>query len=850
MDVKKLISDFSIAEKIELYNCLYTDLSGKGIGGDTELAHVNPEEIAVLRAMGGAGTINPNTNLIQFIGGGGSSSPPPAPAVQTSVQQSEFPTELKPFIEDIFGKAQAIQEQREEEGFQAFQGPLQAQFDPAQTKAFERIEQIPGATQPLFDEATTLAREATRAPTDPAEVQAFMNPFLRNVTDIQKREAERVADVEEQQLASQAAQAGAFGGSRAAILEAERQRNLATQLGDIEARGLAASYQDAQQRLANQRAREAAGATQLASLGSAIPAQQLKELGALSGVGAARQTQAQRGIDLARQEFEAEEAFPLRTLQEFSSILRGFPIEPTRTTREQQFSAAQPLSTQLLGVGTQALGALGAAGIKPFGQAGGMVREMPVKAQSGGALSSLMEKTQDLDTSPVLGMKRGGSFMEQLLTGGLLSTDKARDMARRLPSSAAAMLGGAGLPKLLNQMGSRAQAPAAAATARLSQEEIDKQIDAMLRQRAGQGQQMAAKGAGPAQVGAQVGQVRQAFKGGGGLRQMVQLPSNRVRFGKDAYQDVSFSEEEIETLTSPYVRDPQASPFMNFLGGMKYDIGQDMDRARALNKRKVQVSPLAQAYEFFTGTDESLAEVQEQAAKLGEASAYLQKRAKQVREDDEDVVTTEGASELDTAPSPKAPDTPDPDKKKKGEDLYRSPEEAAYASLIGAGEKAGQRAAERYFGGENVALANISEALKAYDTFQRTKMDQTRLIDKANREKVAATAKARRARLEDQLTMANIKDKLGADDRAALSALTKLLDNPAVYDDPDKQLQIEQEIRFYINKARGSSLADLAERGGARYGANPKDMAQRIQELEAASRIAKAREAAKTKSEG
>ena len=76
------------------------DLSGKGIGGHTELAHVNPEEMAVLRAMGGAGTINPNTNLIQFIGGGGASSPPPPPAVQTQVQQSEFPSELKPFISD------------------------------------------------------------------------------------------------------------------------------------------------------------------------------------------------------------------------------------------------------------------------------------------------------------------------------------------------------------------------------------------------------------------------------------------------------------------------------------------------------------------------------------------------------------------------------------------------------------------------------------------------------------------------------------------------------------------------------------------------------------------------------
>jgi hypothetical protein len=32
--------------------------------------------------------------------GKGGGSPPPAPAVQTSVQQSEFPTELKPFIQD------------------------------------------------------------------------------------------------------------------------------------------------------------------------------------------------------------------------------------------------------------------------------------------------------------------------------------------------------------------------------------------------------------------------------------------------------------------------------------------------------------------------------------------------------------------------------------------------------------------------------------------------------------------------------------------------------------------------------------------------------------------------------
>ena len=832
MDVKKLISDFSIAEKIELYNCLYTDLSGKGIGGDTELAHVNPEEMAVLRAMGGAGTINPNTNLIQFLGGGGSSSPPPPPAVQTQVQQSEFPSELKPFISDIFGKAQAIQEQREEEGFQAFEGPLQAQFDPAQTRAFEQIEQLPGATQPLFDEATTLAREATRSPTDPQEVQAFMNPFLRNVTDIQKREAERVADVEEQQLAAQAAQAGAFGGSRAAILEAERERNLAQQLDDIEARGLAASFQDAQQRLANQRAREAAGATQLASLGSAIPAQQLKELGALSGVGAARQTQAQRGIDLARQEFEAEEAFPLRTLQEFSSILRGFPIEPTRTTTREQFSAAQPLSTQLLGVGTQALGALGAAGIKSaFGQAGGMVREMPVKAQSGGALSSLMQKTQDLDTSPVISMAKGGdilSFLSPAFGAGRAAKKGGIKGLASFFSPAFAMSQGKLPMGLSSIMGSDTPPPPPAV---LPQEEIDKQKDAAIRQLAARGQQMASKGAPRAQVGAQMGQVRQPFKGGGGLRQMVQLPSNRVRFGKTAYQDGSYVGEALEEKIVQPVGEFFTQPF---------DMLNARERAEFMRKE-------ADIFDERYGSPFNL-DIYTDYFKPGEASVFL-KEADQRREDFEASLDKpkQKEEEAKKEPTKKLKDSPKPTKPK-GEDLYRSPEEAAYASLMETGAERGQKAAERYFKGENLALSNISEALKAYKGFKDTEMAQRRLIDKAQREKAKATAAAMRARLEDQKIMSEIVKNLDARDVATLNAIGKQIDTLTLTVGPDAPEIANLMARQNAIIAKGqSNLARAAELGSVQYGAskpvkerlakeNNLALAQRLAALEAAQK--------------
>ena len=329
-------------------------------------------------------------------GKGGGSAPPPPPATQTVRQSSEFPEELKPFIGDIFGKAQAIQEQRQEEGFRPELTQQLASFTPDQQAAFTGIREQVGQTRPLFQEATNLARGATRAATDPAEVAALMNPFLRNVTDIEKREAQRTADVQEQQLAAQAAQAGAFGGSRAAILEAERQRNLAQQLGDIEARGRLAAFQDAQARLQNQFGREAAGAAQLSSLGAAIPAQTFKELGALSGVGAAEQQQTQRALDIATQQAREEYGFPMQTLQDFQSILRGFPLPATTNVSRQTFSPAQPLATQLLGLGTGLAGLAGAAGA--FKKAGGLVGAPVamknggyVKLAGGGGLGQLMQ---------------------------------------------------------------------------------------------------------------------------------------------------------------------------------------------------------------------------------------------------------------------------------------------------------------------------------------------------------------------------------------------------------------------------------------------------------------------------
>ena len=373
IETKHIIAELSVTEKICLYNALYEDLAGKGIEGDTELAHVNKEEMVVLRDMGGSGTINPNTGLIQF---GGGSPPPPPPASQSVTQTSEFPTELKPFVSDVLGKAQAIQEKRETEGYIPYEGPQVAGFTPEQEQAFSGIQGLVGQGQQYFDPSTQLAASASRTPTG-AEISSYMSPYVQQVVDIQKREALRQGDVAQQGLAAQAVGAGGYGGSRMAILEAEQNRNLQQQLGDIQTRGIAAAYEDAQARLAQQRQRELAGSSQFAQLGQVAPQQALKELTAVEAVGAQRQAQSQQGLNIAKQQFQEEQLFPEQTLQQYQSVIRGFPLAPNTYQQTQTTTPAPSYLQQAAGLGATAVGLAGAFGGFGGGRAkGGLVSRM------------------------------------------------------------------------------------------------------------------------------------------------------------------------------------------------------------------------------------------------------------------------------------------------------------------------------------------------------------------------------------------------------------------------------------------------------------------------------------------
>lgn len=99
-------------------------------------------------------------------------------------------------------------------------------------------------------------------------ISAYMSPYMQNVVEAQMREAQRQADIAATARGARYAQAGAYGGARQAIENAEAARNLALQKGDIQAAGLQTAYGQAQQQFnAEQQARmQAALANQQAGL--------------------------------------------------------------------------------------------------------------------------------------------------------------------------------------------------------------------------------------------------------------------------------------------------------------------------------------------------------------------------------------------------------------------------------------------------------------------------------------------------------------------------------------------------------------------------------------------------------
>ena len=222
---------------------------------------------------------------------------------------------------------------------------------------------------------------------DPTSAQAFMDPYQQNVTQEALKEYERQTDIARTGLATSAQKAGAFGGSRMGVQEAELDRNLA----DIKSRrvfeDMSRNYQQAQGAsmgsFADQQQRQLAAGQGLGQLGQGFGQLGLSQasvgktqagLGALGqqmgqadiqsllGIGGMQQNLGQAQMEANRQQQLMAQREPYTRLGFASDILRGAPSGSMQYTTQPQ---TNPYA-QALGLGIAGLGAMGS-----FGQGGG-----------------------------------------------------------------------------------------------------------------------------------------------------------------------------------------------------------------------------------------------------------------------------------------------------------------------------------------------------------------------------------------------------------------------------------------------------------------------------------------------
>lgn len=319
-----------------------------------------------------------------------------ADSTTTQILQNQygFAPELAPYGQELLGKASALTDLTQNP-YQQYMGDRVAQFSPLQQQSYENAALM--QTQPQLQDATATAGlaalgglntaytynpYAAKSFTGTGTAASYMSPYQQNVTDIQLREAQRMADIATTQRRGEQVKQGAYGGSRGAIMDAEAARNLAIQKGDITAQGLQSAYasgmnqfnaeQQASQAAANLNAQQGqfgaglgmqglqtalTGANTLGNLGAQQYSQNMGINQLQNQYGIQQQQQAQAGLTNAYQDFIAQQNYPYKQLGFMSDILRGVPTSNLGTNLYQATSAPAPSAiNQLIGAGTAAYG--------------------------------------------------------------------------------------------------------------------------------------------------------------------------------------------------------------------------------------------------------------------------------------------------------------------------------------------------------------------------------------------------------------------------------------------------------------------------------------------------------------
>ena len=252
----------------------------------------------------------------------------------------------RPYVNDVLGKGQALLNAP----MPTYQGQLTAGTSDLQNQAWKGLSNLTlpstmtTAGQNLLDigtqaKGTAYSPVGTNFTADYA--QQYMNPYLQASLNPQLDEARRQSLITQQGNASKATSAGAFGGSRQALMDTETQRALGQNLANITGQGYNTAYDKAAAQFNADQARKiqeaqygtdvglkgltaATSANQAAgNVGSQEAQYGLQNLQATSTAGGIQQAQNQAALNALYNQYLDQRNYPSTMLKNQADLVKN-----------------------------------------------------------------------------------------------------------------------------------------------------------------------------------------------------------------------------------------------------------------------------------------------------------------------------------------------------------------------------------------------------------------------------------------------------------------------------------------------------------------------------------------------
>jgi hypothetical protein len=313
---------------------------------------IDPDEFT----MGGLASAYATGGSVQRYDAGGTVKP---------TYESNLSNWAGPYVTNMLGKGEALSELP----YMGYSGPLTAGASNLQTQAFQKAGDLktPSSISQAANTAGNIAGNMQNLSFNPTkfnvdtfgtqQAQQYMNPYLQGSLDPQLAEARRQAEISRVENAGRLTRAGAYGGSRQAIMEAEGNRNLGTNLANITGQGYNTAYQNAMAQFnadqnrnivaqqADEQSRQFGSNFGLQGLQAALNASQtqgalgaqenqvnLANLQQMSSLGNTQRDIESQGIAADYAQFQEERDYPYKMLQFQQSLLGSLPLATQGST--------------------------------------------------------------------------------------------------------------------------------------------------------------------------------------------------------------------------------------------------------------------------------------------------------------------------------------------------------------------------------------------------------------------------------------------------------------------------------------------------------------------------------------